>query len=118
MERYYYNQYPLVTDAHINEMIKLKTLVEKAQLVILELVGNRKVTFEYEIEFPEFRGFVDLILHNKDSTIDVYDFKYSNNVENYLKSKQLHLYKHFLEGLGFKVSKIGYIFSLKDYIRK
>jgi len=118
MEEYYYNQYPLITDAHINEMIKLKTLVEKAQMTLDELVGDRNVTFEYEINFPEFKGFVDLILHNKDLTIDVYDFKYSNNVENYLQSKQLHLYKHFLEGLGFKVSKIGYIFIPKTFIRQ
>ena len=118
MERYYYNQYPLITDAHINEIIKLKTMVEKAQVTLDELVGDRKVTFEYEINFPAFKGFVDLMIHQKDGSIHVYDFKYSNNVENYLQSKQLHLYKHFLEGLGFKVSKIGYIFISKTYIRQ
>lgn len=118
MEDYYYNQYPLITDAHINEMIKLKTLVEKAQVVLEELVCGSEVTFEYEINFPAFKGFVDLILHNQDLTIDVYDFKYSNNVGNYLKSKQLHLYKYFLEGLGFKVSKLGYIFIPKTQIRQ
>lgn len=118
MEDYYYHQYPLITDAHINEMIKLKTLVEKGQMMMEELVEGREVTFEYEINLPAFKGFVDLILYNKDLTIDVYDFKYSNNVENYLKSKQLHLYKHFLEGLGFKVSKIGYIFIPKTQIRQ
>jgi CRISPR/Cas system-associated exonuclease Cas4 (RecB family) len=118
MEDYYYQQYPLITDAHINEIIKLKTLVEKGQMMMEEFVEGREVTFEYEIKLPAFKGFVDLILHNQDLTIDVYDFKYSNNVENYLKSKQLHLYKHFLEGLGFKVSKLGYIFIPKTQIRQ
>ena len=28
---------------------------------------------------------------------DLYDFKYSNNVGNYKKSQQLHLYKYFWE---------------------
>ena len=28
---------------------------------------------------------------------DLYDFKYSNNIKNYKKSDQLHLYKYFFE---------------------
>lgn len=118
MRKYYYNQYPLVTDLHINEMIKLVFMVEKAQEVIRTLVNERDTTFEYEINFPEFRGFVDLIIHNKDGTVDIYDFKYSNNIDNYLESRQLHLYKYFLEREGFKVSKLGFIFVGKTQIRQ
>lgn len=118
MEFYYYSQYSVITDAHINEMIKLITLVEKARKVLVDLIKEKGTTFEYEINFPAFRGFVDLIIHNRDGTIDVYDFKYSNNVEHYLESKQLHLYKYFLEKLGFKVSKLGFIFIPKTFIRQ
>lgn len=118
MENYYYNQYPVIDNLHINEMIKLNFMVRKAQEVIDGLIKDRKTTYEYEINFPTFRGFVDLIIHNKDGTIDVYDFKYSNNVDNYLESKQLHLYKYFLEKEGFKVSKLGFIFIGKTFIRQ
>ena len=51
-------------------------------------------------------GYVDLIIHNSDETIDVIDFKYSNNVDNYINSKQVHLYKYYLEKLGFRLSLI------------
>lgn len=60
---------------------------------------------------------MDLIIHNQDGTVDVVDFKYSNNVENYIKSKQVHLYKYYLEKLGFKVRNIGYLFIPKTSIR-
>ncbi len=60
---------------------------------------------------------MDLIIHNQDGTVDVVDFKYSNNVENYIKSKQIHLYKYYLEKLGFKVRNIGYLFIPKTSIR-
>lgn len=62
-------------------------------------------------------GYVDLMIHNEDGTVDVVDFKYSNNVENYIKSKQVHLYKYYLEKLGFKVRNIGYLFIPKTAIR-
>lgn len=49
--------------------------------------------------------------------MDVIDFKYSNNVNNYVKSKQIHLYKYYLENLGFKVRNLGYLFIPKTSIR-
>ncbi|MFU0824087.1 MAG: hypothetical protein ACFWTK_03355 [Clostridium sp.] len=118
MEKYYYYQYPVINDKHINEMIKLIILVEKALKVMQDLIQDKPVTFEYEIDFPEFKGFVDLIIHNKDSTVDIYDFKYSNNIDHYLQSKQLHLYKYYLEKLGFKVKRLGFIFIPKTSIRQ
>jgi hypothetical protein len=118
MEKYYYDQYPVINDKHINEMIKLTILVEKALEVIQDLIQDKPITFEYEIDFPEFKGFVDLTIHNKDSTVDVYDFKYSNNIDHYLQSKQLHLYKYYLEKLGYKVKRLGFIFIPKTSIRQ
>lgn len=118
MEDYYYHQFPVISDLHVHEMMKLKALVEKAQRSMEQLIDGRKTTFEYEIVFPEFTGFVDFLIHNQDGSMDVFDFKYSNNVENYQQSKQLHLYKHFLEASGFTVSKLGYIFIPKTYIRQ
>lgn len=57
------------------------------------------------------------MIHNSDNTIDVIDFKYSNNIDNYVNSKQIHLYKYYLEKLGFKVRNLGYLFIPKTAIR-
>lgn len=81
-----------------------------------KIYGN-KFTYEYEIKNSEYIGYVDLIIHNSDNTIDVIDFKYSNNVDNYINSKQVHLYKYYLEKLGFKVRNLGYLFIPKTNIR-
>lgn len=78
--------------------------------------GNQ-FTYEYEIKNTEYVGYVDLIIHNSDETIDVIDFKYSNNVDNYINSKQVHLYKYYLEKLGFRVRNLGYLFIPKTSIR-
>lgn len=60
---------------------------------------------------------MDLIIHNQDGTVDVIDFKYSNNMENYINSKQIHLYKYYLKQKGFKVRNLGYLFIPKTAIR-
>lgn len=57
------------------------------------------------------------MIHNNDGTIDVIDFKYSNNIDNYIKSKQVHLYKYYLEKLDLKVRNLGYLFIPKTAIR-
>ena len=57
------------------------------------------------------------MIHNPDDTVDVIDFKYSNNVESYINSKQIHLYKYYLEKIGFKVRNLGYLFIPKTAIR-
>lgn len=120
MEKYYYEQYPIITDAHVNEIIKLTALVKKAQLALNVMLHNKEPTekYEFKIDFPEFIGFVDFIIQTQDGSLSVYDFKYSNNTEHYLESKQLHLYKYYLEKLGFKVSEIGFIFVPKTAIRQ
>lgn len=81
-----------------------------------KIYGNQ-FTYEYEIKNDEYVGYVDLIIHNNDGTVDVIDFKYSNNVDNYIKSKQVHLYKYYLEKLGFKFRNLGYLFIPKTSIR-
>ena len=40
----YYNSYPIITDAHITEAIKLETLIPKVKAVIPE--GQHEVFFE------------------------------------------------------------------------
>lgn len=109
----YYNSYPIITDAHITEAIKLETMIPKVNAVIPE--GQHEVFFEYGV----FKGTIDLLVDNSDGTFDVYDFKYSNNIDRYLESPQLHVYKYFAEkALGIKVRKLYFVFAEKTMIRQ
>lgn len=104
----YYSNYPIITDDHINEAIKLEVMIPKARAMIPDGLN------EVKIDDPDFTGFIDLLVPvgtglNLDfltdaskepyefQAFDLYDFKYSNNKKNYLDSDQLHLYKYFFE---------------------
>lgn len=109
----YFNSYPIITDAHITEAIKLETMIPKVKAVIPE--GQHEVFFEY----GAFKGTIDLLVDNSDGTFDIYDFKYSNNIDRYLESPQLHVYKYFAEkALGIKVRKLYFVFAEKTMIRQ
>lgn len=114
-EKWYYRQYNIIDDEHITEMIKVYYYAPKVRNII-DTMGH--CTFEYEINQEQFRGFVDLMITNGDGTVDVLDFKYTNNYHNYISSPQLHLYKYFLEREGFKVRNIGYIFIPKISLKQ
>jgi len=116
MLEFYFSKYTVIDDWHINEAMKLTALLRKLKEHLGGITGHFKQ--EYKIERPEFVGFVDLIVTHPDRTVDVYDFKYSNHVKNYLDSKQLHLYKFYLERDGYNVQRIGFIFVPKTSIRQ
>ena len=111
----YFNNFYVITDAQINEAIKLKYLIPKVKEVLQDVNIYAQ---EFRISSNRFIGYADLITKNKDGTVDIFDFKYSNNIENYLQSDQLHVYKYFLEQQGFKVDKLGFIFIPKISIRQ
>ena len=112
----YYNSYPIISDIHINEAMTIENLVEKA--VKLLPSGEHEV----KIEDADFVGYIDLLVpvepkkvfhadgvnsvtgevmgyetFEESGMYDIYDFKYSNNVDKYMESEQLHLYKYFFE---------------------
>lgn len=113
----YFMQYPVITDDHVNEAIKLSILIPKAAKVI------PKGFNEVKIESEDFIGFIDLLAPALSTTrlggkyqelpgvFDIYDFKYSNNVSHYKDSVQVHLYKYFYEKLnpGKKIRKMFYL---------
>lgn len=112
--QFYYSQYPVITDTHIEEAMKLENLIPKVKEI---LPPNGQ--FEVEIITPIFKGYIDYLYPLDDGTFGIIDFKYSNNVDNYLKSKQLHIYKYFAEKvLSIKVSKIQFLFIPKIQIRQ
>lgn len=117
----YYGVYPIIDDRHVIEAMKLEYLIPKVKAVLPE--GQHEV----KIETDDFVGYIDLLVPAQLTTeerddvccecgkecececsgqcpygkyaryYDIYDFKYSNNVNSYMDSAQLHLYKYFFE---------------------
>lgn len=127
--REYCFSFPIITDEHINEIIKFETVIPLARAGLPP--GGK---FEVEIKDDDFHGFIDYLvpmgymskeaLHNpygEDVDVfDLYDFKYSNNVSGYKKSGQLHEYKYFFErnNPGKKIRNMYLVFIPKVTIRQ
>lgn len=121
--REYAFSYPIITDEHINEMIKLEAVIPKARAAVPPNGQS-----EVEIVDKDFHGFIDWLVPatvfergvELPDTYDLYDFKYSNNVSNYKKSNQLHLYKYFFErnNPGKRIRNMYFLFVPKVGIRQ
>lgn len=108
----YYNSYPVITDKHIEEAIKLEYLIPQVKSILEVNYPNGK--HEVEIKLPMFIGYIDYLYPIADGSYGIIDFKYSNNVEKYLSAKQLHVYKYFAEKiLKIKISKLSFLFIPK-----
>ena len=122
----YFMEYPVITDAHINEAMKLEVMIPRAKAKI------PKGEFEVEISDDDFHGFIDLLAPVTSDTrlggeyqelpnvYDLYDFKYSNNISHYKDSVQVHLYKYFYEknNPGKKIRNMFYLCVPKVNIRQ
>lgn len=110
----YYSNYPVIDDAHVHEAMKLEYIIPQAKILLPE--GE----FEVQIETDEFVGFIDLLVPKGDGHFDIYDFKYSNNVDRYMESGQLHIYKYFYEmtHAGHVVDNLYFVFLPKTQIRQ
>lgn len=110
----YYSAYPIIDDLHINEAIKFKYLLPKVKELLPE--GEHEV----KIEDDDYIGFIDLLVPVEDNVYDIYDFKYSNNVDHYLESEQLHLYKYYFEKTnpGKRIRNLYFVFIPKTMIRQ
>lgn len=105
----YYLSYPCITDIHINEAIKIEKLIP----IVKSMIPSGQ--FEVEIECDDFTGFIDMI----DDEGNIYDYKYSNHIDRYMESRQLHLYKYYYQKqTGRKVPKMFYLFIPKVMIRQ
>lgn len=122
----YYSAYPIIDDLHINEAIKFKYLIPKVKALLPE--GEHEV----KIEDDDYVGFIDLLVPvnrmslsppealSNNEYYDIYDFKYSNNVDHYLESEQLHLYKYYFEKTnpGKRIRNLYFVFIPKTMIRQ
>lgn len=111
--------YPIITDEHINEIMKLEAVIPMAKAEIPP--GGE---FEVEISDSVFHGFIDYLVPiakvGNVEYYDLYDFKYSNNVSGYKQTSQLHLYKYFFEknNPGKKIENLYLLFIPKVKIQQ
>lgn len=124
----YFAQYPIITDEHINEAIKLAYQIPKVKSILPQ--GE----YEVQIQDEDFIGFIDLLVPVSGEEIfdevgnsvieptvyDLYDFKYSNNIYHYKESPQLHLYKYYFEKThpGSKIRNMKFVIVPKVSIRQ
>lgn len=115
----YFFSYPIITDKHINEAIKLEQVIPKARAAIPP--GG---SFEVPIYDRDFVGFIDYLVPTNTvggiEYYDLYDFKYTANVHSYKDSTQLHLYKYFFErnNPGKKIQALYFLFVPKVKIKQ
>ena len=115
---YYINAFPIISDAHINEMIKLEHWIPKVREMLPEGI------YEQAITGSDFIGFADLLVPVESSgrtkMFDLYDFKYSSNQKSYMESGQLHEYKYFIEKThpGWKIRNMYFVFVPKVSIKQ
>ena len=106
----YKSHYNMLTDENYNYMIQIEHQIPKV-LEILPPGGEH----ELKIDTDEYIGFVDYVCGDT-----LFDFKFSNNIENYVKSPQLSIYKYYLEQVrpDIKINHLKYIFVPKVNIRQ
>lgn len=112
---FYQSSFPILTDDHIHEMMKLEALIPKAKALLPP--GG---TFELPIGNSDFIGFMDYLAPVDEGTFDLYDFKYSSNSKSYMVSGQLHEYKYFYELThpGHRIRNMYFLFVPKVKIRQ
>lgn len=110
----YYSNYYVITDANVNEAIKIETLVDKMKRVVPD--GFHEVRIDSE----DYVGFIDLLVPISSGTYTMYDYKYSNNIDRYLESGQLSVYKRKFEELNptKRIDKLCFVFAPKIRIRQ
>lgn len=114
----YYNAFPVMNDAIVEESMKLEILIPKVKEFLSKNFEGCELIHEYKIDKPNYIGFVDLIVKSPDGTCMVIDFKYSNHIKNYMDSAQLHIYRDYLKQDGFNVEKLAYLFVQKTSIKQ
>lgn len=116
----YLMSYPIITDDHVTEAMKLEYWIPKAKELLPEGLHEIPMRDDW------FEGTMDLLVpctkHDADlphGQFDLYDFKYSNNIDSYMESKQLHVYKYFFEKItGKHIRKMYFVFVPKTGIKQ
>lgn len=124
--REYLSHFNVIDDRHIAWQMQLEHWIPKVKELLPE--GEHEI----EVKTDKFIGYIDLLVkvhctvihddysHHHEIRYDLYDFKFSNNVDGYRNSPQLSIYKHFLEEMrpDIKVGRLMYVFVPKTFIRQ
>ena len=106
----YKSHFNILTDENINYIQQLEYQIPR----VIELLPEGG-EHELEIKTDEFVGYIDYVCGDT-----LYDFKFSNNIDNYLVSPQLSIYKYYLEKVrpDIKINHLKYVFVPKTLIRQ
>lgn len=106
----YKSHFNLLTDENVNWITQLEYQIPR---VIDLLPPNGE--HELEVKTDKFVGYIDYVCGDT-----LYDFKFSNNIDNYLESPQLSIYKYYLEQVrpDIKINRLVYVFVPKIQIRQ
>jgi hypothetical protein len=106
----YTSHFNVLTDEQINWIMQLEYQIPR----VIELLPEGG-EHELEIKTDNFVGYIDYVCGDT-----LYDFKFSNNIDNYLKSPQLSIYKYYLEQVrpDIKINHLKYVFIPKIQIRQ
>lgn len=106
----YKSHFNVITDENINWITQLEYQIPR----VIEMLPEGG-EHELEIKTDGFIGFIDYVCGDT-----LYDFKFSNNIDNYTKSPQLSIYKHYLELVrpDIKINHLKYVFVPKISIRQ
>lgn len=124
--REYLSHYYVIDDRHIAWQIQLEYWIPKVKALLPE--GEHEI----EVKTDDFIGYIDLLVkchrtiihddfsHHHDTVYDIYDFKFSNNVDGYRDSPQLSIYAHYLTQMrpDIKIGRLHYVFVPKTLIRQ
>lgn len=101
----YKSYFPEITPAHEFEIKKLTEAVKKANAILPE--GE----YEYCVrDHDGFIGYIDMLVKIDEGLYDLYDFKFSNNVNKYKSSPQVLIYKYYYERVtGNKIRDMYYV---------
>ena len=114
----YIAKYPVLTDAIIDETIKLKALGKKLIDVVYDC---GEPVFETECFYKGFLGYIDALVPGPEPhEWTLFDFKYSNNVTHYAESPQIAIYKWLFEKThpGEQIIAAAYVCVPKTQIRQ
>lgn len=105
----YKSHFNIITDDHLNYIMQLEYQIPRV-IDLLPEGGEH----ELKIKTDDFVGYIDYVHGDT-----LFDFKFSNNVDNYLNSPQLSIYKHYLEKVrpDIKINHLKYVFVPKIGIR-
>ena len=114
--------YPVMTDLMVNELMKIRVLGQRSrELAWGMLDDDTDPVFETKVEDDSgFVGFIDMLIPRGKGLWTMLDFKYSNNVDRYLESGQLSVYKYFYEKThpGEIIQDMAFLIVPKTMIRQ